>query len=63
MAREARFESTDSLVAETQGHINSAGSEEMATTVTGTYHFIWRHLCDRMHCCAKATKQAQVCNA
>jgi len=62
MARETRVESADGLVAETHGHIKSAGSKEMATTVTAAYHFIWRHLCERMHCCAKVTKQAQVCH-
>ena len=34
IAREARGESTDGLADETHGHINSAGCEGMATTVT-----------------------------
>ena len=34
IAREARGESTDSLAAETHGHINSAGCEGMATIIT-----------------------------
>ena len=40
MAREARGESIDGLVAETHGHINSAGCEGMATTVTAAHHSI-----------------------
>ena len=48
-AREARGESTDGLVDETHGHINSAGWEAMATTVTAAHHSIWRHLYDSMH--------------
>jgi len=38
IAREAQSESTDSLAAETNGHINSAGCEGMATTVTAAHH-------------------------
>jgi len=57
--REARGESTDGLAAETHGHINSAGCEGMATTVTAAHHSIWRHLSR----CTKAKKQAQVCHA
>ena len=49
IARDARGESTDSLAAETHGHINSAGCEGMATTVTAAHHSIWRHLYDSMH--------------
>jgi len=49
IAREARGESTDGLAAETHGHINSAGCERMATTVTAAHHSIWRHLYDSMH--------------
>ena len=49
IAREARGESTDSLAAETHGHIHSAGCEVMATTVTAAHHSIWRHLYDSMH--------------
>jgi len=51
--REARGESTDSLAAETHGHINSAGYEGMATTVTAAHHTIWRHLYDSMHAAHK----------
>jgi len=39
-AREARGESTDSLAAETYGHINSADYEGMSTTVTAAHHSI-----------------------
>jgi len=53
IAREARGESTDGLAAETHGHINSAGCEGMATTVTSAHHFIWRHLYDSMHAAKK----------
>ena len=53
IAREARGESTDSLAAETHGHINSAGHEGMATTVTAAHHSIWRHLYDSMHAAQK----------
>ena len=49
VAREARGESTDGLANETHNHINSAGCEEMATTVTASHHSIWRHLYDSMH--------------
>jgi len=38
IAREARGQSTDSLADETHGHINSAGCEGMATTVTAAHH-------------------------
>jgi len=40
IAREARGESTDGLANETHGHINSAGCEGMATTVTAAHHSI-----------------------
>jgi len=40
IAREALGESTDSLADETHGHINSAGCEGMATTVTAAHHSI-----------------------
>ena len=63
IAREARGESTDGLAAETHGHINSAGCEGMATTVTAAHHSIWRHLYDSMHAAKKAKKQAQVCHS
>jgi len=53
IVREARGESTDSLAAETHGHINSAGCKGMATTVTAAHHCIWRHLYDSMHAASK----------
>ena len=53
IAREARGESTDGLADETHGHINIAGCEGMATTVTTAYHSIWRHLYDSMHTAQK----------
>jgi len=40
IAREARGENTDGLADETHGHINSAGCEGMATTVTAAHHSI-----------------------
>jgi len=40
IARDVRCESTDNLVAETHSHINSAGCEGMATTVTAAHHSI-----------------------
>jgi len=49
IAREARGESIDGLANETHGHINSAGCEGMAITVTAAHHSIWRHLYDSMH--------------
>ena len=49
IAREARGESTDGVADETQGHINSAGCEGIATTVTAAHHSIWRHLYDSMY--------------
>jgi len=52
-AREARGESTDGLADETHGHINSAGCEGMATTVTAAHYSIWRHLYDSMHSAQK----------
>jgi len=48
-AREARGESTNGLGNETHGHINSAGCEGMATTVTAAHNSILRHLYDNMH--------------
>jgi len=51
--REARGESTDGLADETHCHINSAGCEGMATTVTVAHHSIWRHLYDSMHAARK----------
>jgi len=53
IAREARGESTDGLADETHGHINSAGCEGMAMTVTAAHHSIWRHLYDSMHAAQK----------
>jgi len=53
IAREARGESTDGLAVETYGHINSAGCEGMALTVTAAHHSIWRHLYDSMHAAQK----------
>jgi len=53
IAREARGESTDGLANETYGHINSAGCDGMATTVTAAHHSIWRHLYDSMHAAPK----------
>jgi len=40
IAREARGESTDRLANETNGHINSAGCEGMATTVMAAHHSV-----------------------
>jgi len=48
---------TEDLVDETHGHINSAGCEEMATTVTAAHHSIWRHLYDSMHAAQKPKNQ------
>jgi len=53
IAAEARGESTDGLVDETHGHINSAGCKGMATTVTAAHHSIWRHLYDNMYAAHK----------
>ena len=49
IAREARDESNDGLADETHGHINSAGCEGIATTITAAHHPIWRHLYNSMH--------------
>jgi len=49
IAQEAR----DSLAAETHGHINSAGCEGAATTVTVAHHSTWRHLYASMHATQK----------
>jgi len=57
IAREARGESTDGLAAETHGHINSAGCEGMATTVTSAHHSIWRYLYDSMHAAEKLKRK------
>jgi len=56
IARDARGESTDGLADETHGHMNSAGCEGMATTVTAAHHSIWRHLYDSMHAAAQKPK-------
>ena len=53
IAREARGENTDGLADETHGHINSAGCEGMATTVTAAHYSISRHLYDSMHAAQK----------
>jgi len=53
IAQEAQGESTDGLADETHGHINSAGGEGMATTVTAVHHSIWWHLYDSMHAAQK----------
>jgi len=53
ITQEARGESTDGLTDETHGHINSAGCEGIATTVTAAHHSIWRHLYDSMHAAQK----------
>ena len=53
IAREARGKSTDGLAAEAHGHINIAGCEGKATTVTAAHHSIWRHLYDGMHAAQK----------
>ena len=53
IAGEARGENTDSLTDETHGHINSAGCEGMARTVTVAHHSIWRHLYDSMYAAQK----------
>jgi len=48
IAREARGDSIDGLAAETHGHINNAGCEWIATTVTAAHpgQSIWWHLYD-----------------
>jgi len=53
ITRGARVENTDGLADETHGHINSAGCEGMATTVTAAHHSIWRHLYDSKHAAQK----------
>jgi len=53
IAQKARGESTDGVAAETHGHINSAGCEGKAITITAAYHSIWRHLHDSMHATQK----------
>jgi len=42
-AREQRGVSTEILLEETYGHINSAFCDGMETTVTAAHRFIWRH--------------------
>ena len=63
IAREARGESIDGLANETHGHINSAGCEGMAITVTAAHHSIWRHLYHSMHAAKKPKKHAQGCHS
>jgi len=43
-AREQCGASSQNLLEETYGHIDSAFCDGMATTVTAAHHFIWRHL-------------------
>jgi len=43
-ARKQHGASSQKLLEETYGQINSAFCDGMATTVTATHHFIWRHL-------------------
>jgi len=49
----AQGESTDGLAAETHYHINCAGWEGMATTVTAAHHSIRRYLYDSTHAAQK----------
>jgi len=42
-AREQRGASSENLLEETYGHINSAFCDGMATTVTAAHHYCWRH--------------------
>jgi len=44
MAREQRGASTENLLEETDGYVNSVFYDGMATTVTAAHHLIWRHL-------------------
>jgi len=60
IAREARGEITDSLEDETRGHINSAGCEGMAMTVTVAHHSIWNHLYDSMHAAQKPKSKLKI---
>jgi len=53
IARKARDESTDGPAAETNGHIDSAGCEGMATPVTAAHHSIFRHLQNSMYSAQK----------
>ena len=53
IVREARGESTFGLADETHSHINGAGCEGMATTVTAAHLSIRRNLYDRMHAARK----------
>ena len=48
-AREASGASIQALPNETYVHIDSAGCEGMATTVTAAHHSIWRHLYGSMN--------------
>ena len=49
IAQEARGKNTDGLAVEIYSHINSAGCEGMAMTVTAAHHSILRHLYTSMH--------------
>jgi len=55
-AREQRGASTENLLEEIYGHINSAFCDEMATTVTAAHHFIWRHLYTSMQAAQNTSK-------
>jgi len=59
-AREQRGASTENLPDHTYAHINSAFCDGMATTVTITHHFIWRHLYASMQ--AAHTSASKVCH-
>jgi len=43
----------DGLANETHSHINRAGCEGMATTITAAHHSIWRYLYDSVHAAQK----------
>jgi len=43
-AREQRGASSERLLEETYGHIDSAFCDRMATSITAAHHFIWKHL-------------------
>jgi len=57
-----RGKNTDGLAVETYSHINSAGCEGMAMTVTAAHHSISRLICQHA-CCKKSKRQAQVCHS
>ena len=58
-AREQRGVSTENLLEETYGHINSAFCDGVATTVTAAHHsgFIWRHLYASMQAAQTTTSK------